>query len=215
MLVFLQNTSVGESLAAPMAPVGTFTCENTTPFAVQRQYHQSKSCCIQHNTGHSSETVPPVKVLLHPTRHRSQFRDSTTSQSLAASNTMLVTVQRQYHQSKSCCIQHNTGQSSETVPPVSLAASNTMLVTVQRQYHQPKSCCIQHNADHSSETGPPAKVLLHPTQRWSQFRDSTASQSCCIQHNTGHSSETVPSVKVLLHPTNMSEVRRTFMPKSD
>ena len=119
VLVFLQNTSVGECLAAPMAPVGTFTCENTTPFAVQRQYHQSKFCCIQHNTGHSSETVPPV----------------------------------------------------------SLAASNTTPFAVQRQYHQPKSCCIQ--------------------------------------HNTGHSSETVPPAKVLLYPTNMSEVRRTFMPKSD
>ena len=47
VLVFLQNTSVGESFAAPMAPVGTFTCENTTPVTVQRQYHQSKSCCIQ------------------------------------------------------------------------------------------------------------------------------------------------------------------------
>ena len=155
MLVFLQNTSISECLAAPMAPVGTFTCENT-PFAVQRQYHQSKSCCIQHNTGHSSETVPPVSlaasnttpvtvqrqyhqsVLLHPTQHLLQFRDSTTSQS--------------------CCIQHNTFCSSETIPPAkNLAASNTTLVTVERQYHQP----------------------------------------------------------VLLYPTNMSEVRRTFMPKSD
>ena len=68
-----------------MAPVGTFTCENTTPVTVQRQYHQS--------------------VLLHSTQHRSQFRDSTTSQSLAAFDTTPVTVQRQYHQSKSCCIQ--------------------------------------------------------------------------------------------------------------
>ena len=166
MLVFLQNTSVSECLAAPMAPVGTFTCENT-PFAVQRQYHQSKSCCIQHNTGHSSETVPPV--------------------SLAASNTTLVTVQRQYHQSvllhpthllqfrdsttsQSCCIQHNTFCSSETVPPVSLAASNTTPFAVQRQYHQPK-------------------ILLHPTQHWSQLRDSTTSQSCCIQQTCQRSEE--------------------------